>query len=87
MSAPAVVFIRTDTADPVITLQSETDVFQLNSVASRQSDSLNFRIWEVSGSSHSDLYTTLKAPLDTGVTPRNSRYNFRGRSSPAVHNL
>jgi hypothetical protein len=69
VSAPAVAFIRTDTADPVITLQSETDVFQLNSVASRQSDSLNFRIWEVSGSSHSDLYTTLKAPLDTGVTP------------------
>lgn len=66
---PAVVLIRTDTDEPVLTLQSETDVFQLNSVTSRQSDSTNTRIWEVAGTAHSDIYTTLKSPEDIGTEP------------------
>jgi len=66
---PTVVLIRTDTDEPVITLQSETDVFQLNSVTSRQSDSTNTRIWEVAGTAHSDIYTTLKSPEDIGTEP------------------
>ena len=66
---PAVVLIRTDTDEPVLTLQSETDVFQLNSVTSRQSDSTNTRIWEVAGTAHSDIYTTLKASEDIGTEP------------------
>ena len=66
---PEAVFIRTDVATPVITLQSETDVFQLNSVASRQSDSAYFRIWEVAATAHSDIYTTLKSVDDRGNDP------------------
>ena len=68
-SIPEAVFIRTDLSAPVITLQSETDVFQLNSVVSRQEDSENFRYWEVPGSAHSDIYTTLKSPNDKGDDP------------------
>lgn len=67
---PETVFIRTDIADPVITLQSETDVFQLNSVFARQIDSSNFRLWEVAVTAHSDIYTTLKAPEDRGNDPK-----------------
>ena len=66
---PEAVFIRTDQATPVITLQSETDIFQLNSVASRQEDSDYFRLWEVVATAHSDIYTTLKSPNDKGDDP------------------
>lgn len=62
-------FIRTDSTIPVITLQTETDVFRLNSIASRQADSDYFRLWEVAGSAHSDIYTTLKSPMDRGSDP------------------
>ena len=67
--APEAVFIRTDQAIPVITLQSETDIFVLNSVTSRQEDSVHFRLWEVPGTAHSDIYTTLKSPNDKGDDP------------------
>jgi hypothetical protein len=66
---PDAVFIRTDQAIPVITLQSETDIFQLNSVVSRQDDSDYTRIWEVPGTAHSDIYVTLKSPNDKGDDP------------------
>jgi hypothetical protein len=66
---PEAVFIRTDQAIPVITLQSETDIFVLNSVTSRQEDSVHFRLWEVPGTAHSDIYTTLKSPNDKGDDP------------------
>lgn len=62
-------FVRTDIAKPVLTLQTETDIFRLNSIASRQVDSDNFRLWEVAGSAHSDIYTTLKSPQDRGNDP------------------
>lgn len=66
---PDPAFIRTDSTLPVLTLQTETDVFRLNSIASRQEDSAFFRLWEVAGSAHSDIYTTLKSPLDRGNDP------------------
>jgi hypothetical protein len=66
---PDVAYIRTDLPEPVITLQSETDVFQLNSVAARQADSSHFRLWEMAGTAHSDIYTTLKSPEDRGDNP------------------
>lgn len=62
-------FVRTDLPEPVITLQSETDIFRLQSLAIRQPDSEHFRLWEVAGSAHSDVYTTLKGPADRGNDP------------------
>ena len=61
--------IRTDLDVPVLTLQTETDLFRLNSIAARQPDTDYLRLWEVAGSAHSDVYTTVKGPLDRGDDP------------------
>lgn len=66
---PENTLIREDLQQPVITLQTETDVFRLGSVAVRQADSAYTRFWEIAGSAHSDIYTTLKSPLDKGDDP------------------
>ena len=55
-SVPNIVHVRTDIA-PVMTLQTESDLFLLEYYASRQDDSSNFRLWEVAGTSHADIYT------------------------------
>jgi hypothetical protein len=69
IATPNPVFIRTDLPEPVITMQTETDIFRLNSIALRQSDSPTFRLWEVAGSAHSDVYTTIMGPIDRGDDP------------------
>lgn len=61
--------VRPDLSEPVITLQAETDVLYPSRRVARQEDSANFRLWEVAGSAHSDLYTTLKSPSDKGDDP------------------
>jgi hypothetical protein len=66
---PDPVFMREDLSEPVLTLQTQTDVFRLNSVTQRQSDTASLRLWEVAGSAHSDVYTTIKGPLDRGDDP------------------
>lgn len=48
--------VRTDIA-PVMTVQTESDLFLLNFYPSRQDDGPNFRLWEIPGTSHADLYT------------------------------
>lgn len=67
---PERVFIREDLDEPVITLQTETDIFYLDSIAARQPDGRYTRFWEVAGSAHADMYTTLKSPQDRGNDPR-----------------
>lgn len=69
VSTPDPAFVRADLQEPVITLQTETDLFRLNSVTQRQADSEAFRLWEVAGTAHSDLYTTVKGPQDRGNDP------------------
>ncbi len=64
---PSPVFIRDDISEPVIALQNETDV--LGSVNQRQPDSGFYRMWEVTGSAHTDLYTTLTGQNDKGGDP------------------
>ena len=67
---PEVVRVRTDLGTPVMMLQTETDLFVLGSYPSRQDDSSNFRLWEVAGTAHADLYTFLDNRLDTGNNPK-----------------
>jgi hypothetical protein len=67
VATPGPVFIRTDLAEPVIALQSETDV--PGAIAARQRDSATYRMWEVAGSAHTDLYTTLTGNADRGNDP------------------
>lgn len=54
--------IRTDQV-PVMLLQTESENFLLNYYAGRQPDDDNFRLWEMAGTSHADLYT-LKGLFD-----------------------
>lgn len=47
--------LRTDTAVPIVELQSETDVTGVfNSAGVRQDDTDTFRLWEVAGTAHAD---------------------------------
>jgi hypothetical protein len=56
--------IRSDINVPVLTFQAETDIFGLGYIAARQDDSDNFRLWEVAGTSHADLYTIVTGRTD-----------------------
>ena len=55
--------IRSDLDVPVLIFETETDLVRLNYFAARQPDSERIRVWEVAGTSHSDVYS-----LDVGVT-------------------
>jgi hypothetical protein len=66
---PAVVRVRPDLGTPVLMLQTESDLFVLGSYPSRQEDSANFRLWEVAGTAHADLYTFLDNRFDVGTNP------------------
>jgi hypothetical protein len=59
--------IRSDARVPVLTLQSETDVFGLGSVGARQPDSSRFRLWEIAGAAHADTYLLVASQSDDGT--------------------
>lgn len=67
--APDIVRVRDDLRVPVLMLQTETDLFILGSYPSNQPDSDYFRLWEVAGTAHADLYTFLDNRFDTGNNP------------------
>jgi len=62
--------IRTDINVPVITFQTETDIFLLGYIAARQEDNDNFRLWEVAGTAHADLYTIVTGRADATGEPQ-----------------
>jgi hypothetical protein len=71
--SPPTIF-RTDTAVPILDLQSEADVEGvLQSFAARQPDTDRFRLWEVAGTAHADLHLLggTAALLDCGVAINN----------------
>jgi hypothetical protein len=61
---------RTDINVPVITFQTETDIFGLGYIDARQDDNDNFRLWEVAGTSHTDLYTIVTGRADAIGEPQ-----------------
>ena len=66
IATPSPTYIRDDLDVPVIVFQAETDV---GGVAARQPDSdspLKYRLYEVAGTSHFDLYGLVQAAVDTG---------------------
>ncbi len=69
LATPAVVRVRQDLGTPVLMLQTETDLFVLGSYPSNQPDSARFRLWEIAGTAHADLYTFLDNRFDTGTNP------------------
>jgi alpha/beta hydrolase family protein len=66
---PEVVTIRTDLNVPVLTLQSESDVFIFGAVDDRQDDTDKFRLWEIAGTSHTNAYTIVNGINDIGTDP------------------
>ena len=69
IATPEIVRVRTDLGTPVLMLQTETDLFVLGSYPSNQDDSSRFRLWEVAGTAHADLYTFLDNRIDVGTNP------------------
>lgn len=63
------VFLRTDTAVPVLILESETDLMILGYYRARQDDMDKIRLWEMAGTAHADLYVVVKGISDAGNDP------------------
>lgn len=66
---PSVVRIREDVGVPVLTFQTETDLFLLGFFPDRQPDSRWHRLWEVAGTAHADTYTLTRGMSDRGGDP------------------
>jgi hypothetical protein len=69
IGTPEVVNVRDDLRQPTLMFQTESDLLILNSLPSNQPDSENFRLWEVAGTAHADVYTLLKGQSDLGDDP------------------
>jgi hypothetical protein len=64
---PPTAFIRGDLHQPVLFLNTETDITILGAVFSvhNQPDSNTFRMWEIAGTAHADAYLLLQSGLDS----------------------
>ena len=69
IGVPGNAVIRSDLGVPVLTFETETDLTFLGYRNAQQPDSENFRLWEVAGTSHADIYVVLKGPPDLGTDP------------------
>ena len=69
IDSPETVRIRTDLNVPVLTVQSESDLFVFGFIDDRQEDSDLLRLWEVAGTSHTNAYTLADGINDTGDDP------------------
>lgn len=63
------VFVRDDLDVPVMMLETETDIFQLDAYPDLQNDSARFRLWEIPGAAHADLYVSQTGAADKGTDP------------------
>lgn len=81
----AVMRVRTDIA-PVLTVQTESDLFLLNFYPSRQDDSINFRLWEMAGTSHADLYTLTGLNDVNGTDIKNAEVTENKQPMPGMVN-
>ena len=60
---PTPTLVRTDLDVPVLVFQTENDV---RGLLARQPDSSRYRLWEVAGTAHFDLYGLAQGATDTG---------------------
>jgi hypothetical protein len=72
---PTPVFIRDDLDVPVLTFESETDLMLLGFLPARQADTRRFRLWEVPGTSHADLYQLVAGWTDAGPAALDTTYS------------
>lgn len=64
---PPIVYFRPDVGTPVLTVQAETDLILLGYLHARQDDSASFRLWEVAGTAHADVYVAGIGATDDGT--------------------
>lgn len=69
VGTPDIVRVRDDLDEPVLMFQTESDLFLLNALPSNQPDSRMFRLWEVPGTAHGDVYTLVTSNSDLGNDP------------------
>ena len=69
IATPSPTLTRGDVRVPVLTFETESDLILLGYFPARQDDSEKFRLWEVAGTSHVDLYTLVVGPPDLGKDP------------------
>ena len=69
VSTPEIVRVREDLEEPVLMFQTESDLLLLNALPSNQPDSSMFRLWEVAGTAHADVYTLITSNTDLGDDP------------------
>jgi hypothetical protein len=60
---------RDDLRVPVLCFQAETDLMVLDYLPARQPDNDQFRLWEVAGTAHADVYTFVAGFVDSGALP------------------
>jgi hypothetical protein len=60
---------RADLRVPVMCVEAETDLVTLGYLAARQDDTDRFRLWEMAGTSHADVYTFVVGRMDSGTVP------------------
>jgi hypothetical protein len=61
--------VRDDLGVPVLMLETETDLTIGEGYPDMQSDSVNFRLWEVAGAAHADYYVSNSGLGDLGNDP------------------
>ena len=71
---PDVAFIRNDLREPVFTLETETDLLLLGYLPARQKNRKGFRLWEVAGTAHGDLYQLANGMRDLGPGAQDTTY-------------
>jgi hypothetical protein len=71
---PPVVFIRDDLHVPVLTLETETDLMTLGFLPARQRNRKRFRLWEVAGTAHGDIYQLRVGMTDQGPAAADTTY-------------
>jgi hypothetical protein len=69
VDTPDIVNVRDDLNQPTLMYQTESDLLVLNSLPSNQPDSRMFRLWEVAGTAHADVYTLDLGHSDVGDDP------------------
>lgn len=84
INPPAIVRIRDDLGLPILNMQAETDQLSIGAFASRQDDSEYFRLWEVAGSAHADLYVSNLGLLDAGNDVRTTSIRITASSNPLL---
>ncbi|MEE2733036.1 MAG: alpha/beta hydrolase domain-containing protein [Pseudomonadota bacterium] len=81
---PTSVQLRADLGVPIINLQTETDQIPLGALSSRQPDNSFFRLWEVAGTAHADLYVARYGLLDDGDDVVTAELKYLKRANPVL---